>query len=86
MVSKARHLKMVMYTQISNKNHRGQEREGLLWMLQVLCIYRDVQAQRFCLIPQSQTSLCSVHITNCSQVTAQKEGNRRTKGQLSCRK
>lgn len=39
MVSKARHLKMVMYTQISNKNHRGQEREGLLWMLQVLCIY-----------------------------------------------
>lgn len=30
MVSKGRHLKMIMYTQISNKNHRGQEREGLL--------------------------------------------------------
>jgi len=38
MVSKGRHLKMIMYTQISNKNHRGQEKEGLFWMLQVLCI------------------------------------------------
>lgn len=51
---KERHLKMIMYTQISNKNHRGQERGGLFWMLQVFCICCWVQGQNLCQIPRSQ--------------------------------